>query len=128
MNEAFLPVPLGAGTLQPGCCHSVQRLCRPLPFLRDFGHVGVLCIFSNIPAATGLARSPQLNRSLAGQAVQHVIALQIIAPTPTSLLHLGRAGRRIVSILYGLCVYTHAPLSLHLPSPHARHCPQPPYN
>jgi hypothetical protein len=71
--------------------------CRSLPSLRDFGHVEVLCPFSNIPAAAvsaaaaastlaaaaaavaaaaaaaEIARSSQLSSSIAGQAVQYVM-------------------------------------------------------
>jgi hypothetical protein len=44
-----------------------------MPSFRDFAHVGILCTFSNITAA-GIARSSQLSSSLAGQAVQYVMA------------------------------------------------------
>ncbi len=50
--------------------------CRPLPSLRHFGHVSVLCTFRYKPAGAtaGIARSSQLSSSLAGQAVQYVMA------------------------------------------------------
>ena len=43
----------------------------PLPFLRNFSDVGVLCTFSNIQtaAAVGVAGSSQQSNTLPGQAV-----------------------------------------------------------
>ncbi len=58
--------------------------CRPLPSSRDFGHVGVLCTFSSIPAAAaGIARSLQLqlSSSLSGQGIQYDMAGGTARPT-----------------------------------------------
>ncbi len=48
----------------------------PLPTVRDFGYVGVLCTFDNIPAAAaaGIVRSSQLSNPLPGQAVRYIMA------------------------------------------------------
>jgi len=63
-----------------------------------FGDAGVLCTFSNIPAAAvaGIARSSQLS-SKGSQAVRP--AQHTANHRPSTL---GRAGRRVGSFLYGI--------------------------
>ncbi len=57
-----------------------------LPTVRDFGHFGVLCTFSNTPTA-GIARPP--------------ITVQIIV-RPSRIPKPSWSGRRVGSFLYGL--------------------------
>ncbi len=95
------------------------------PSLCNNSDVGVLCTFSNMvaaAAAAGIARSSQLHSPLSGQAVQYTrwqgvygppITVRIIIH-PTPFLQLGRAGRRVGSLLYVLrplwVQLTHVPL------------------
>ncbi len=89
--------------------HTVLYMeCRPVPSLRVFGHVVVLCTFKNIPAAAvaGIARRSQLNSSLAGQVVRPAHQSTNNRP-PTTLLQLGRAGRRAGSVYLGsMCTHS----------------------
>jgi hypothetical protein len=72
------------------CCH--------MPFLCDFAQVSFLYISSG---SSCVCRCSQLSRSSAWQAEKP--ALQSTNhPYPSPLLHLGRAGRRVGSIIYGL--------------------------
>jgi hypothetical protein len=51
---------------------------RPLPSLRGFSDVGVLCIFINTPEA-GIVRSSQLSSPLPGQVVQYnMLAIRVL--------------------------------------------------
>ncbi len=75
---------------------------RSLSSLHDFGDVSVLCTFLNIPAAAaeaGIVRNLQLSSSMPGQAVQYVTTGGTNHRPSTQL---GRAGRCLGSILYGL--------------------------
>ncbi len=82
---------------------------RPLPSLSDFSDVGVLCTFINI-AAAGIARSSQLSSPLPVQLVQYNMQAVRVLPVqysthhrlPNPVLQLGKPGRRVGPILYGL--------------------------
>ncbi len=79
---------------------------RPLPSLRGFMDVGVLCTFINI-AAAGIARSSQLSSPLPGQVVQYNMQAVRVLPVHHSthhrlsapVLQLGKPGRRVGSAL-----------------------------
>jgi hypothetical protein len=59
----------------PGSCYLYIE-DWPLPTVCDFGHIGVLCTFSYLPAAAaaGIARISQLSSFLLGQAVRYVMS------------------------------------------------------
>ncbi len=57
---------------------SVYMEIRPLPSLRDFVHVGVLCTFSNIPVASAAA---------AAGIAQKLTAEQLLASGGDTLRH-----------------------------------------
>jgi hypothetical protein len=65
----------------------------PLPSLRDFGHVGVSCTFSNTPAAAataGIVRPRSLAAHWQGRRYDPPITEQIIAPHPLSSSQVGQ--------------------------------------
>jgi hypothetical protein len=97
---------------------------QPLPSLRDFGEVGVLCTFTTVYSTSNSSSSSswvcqRLAAEQLSMAVQYYMAwatrpapitVKIIHHLSTHLHQLRRAGRRVGSVLYGL-----RPLWLKLP-------------
>jgi hypothetical protein len=90
-------------TRELSSCKWSAGLCFPsvISVMSEF------CVLIQAAATAGIARSSQMSSSLAGQAVKVKAGVRHIYHSanhtpPSPRLHLGRAGRRVGSILYGL--------------------------